>query len=175
MLTKSGYVDVRQGARFTAPAVRTVKDKLKFSGKLHEITHHDGVTFYVTSRKTTKGIELLSGVMSLKITDGVAHGTESYVALKDGFSAHGSTVKKAISDLQFKIQSEKLRNEPLTMDTVMTDNHYRLVTGACELGVKEWKKQNHVNVSEITLRELLPLLEKTNAYGLSKIKSLIKE
>ena len=40
----------------------------------------------------------------------------AFVAEKEGFFAHGESVKKAISDLQFKMMSEKLKKEPTKED-----------------------------------------------------------
>ena len=99
---------------------------------------------------------------------------DCYVAEKDGFTAHGETVKKAIADLQFKIVAEKLKNEPIKADTMITVNHYRLVTGACELGVKAWMQQNGLTgTEEMRADALLPILKKTNAYGLERFTQLI--
>lgn len=83
------------------------------------------------------------------------------------------TVKKAVSDLQFKIVSEKLKKEPIKKDTIITMQHYRLITGACELGCKEWMKQNGITKERIKAVELLPILEKTNAWGLDSFKKLV--
>jgi hypothetical protein len=82
-------------------------------------------------------------------------------------------VKEAISDLQFKIAADRFKNEPITMDTVIDVSRYRAITGACLFGVNQWREQNGITSDTITVKELLPLLEKTNAYGLKKFKSLI--
>ena len=87
--------------------------------------------------------------------------------------SHGETIKKAYEDLEFKFNSEKLKKEPITLDTEITINHYRIVTGACEMGVKNWMSENNILVEKIKAKDLLPLLEKTNAYGYQKFKSLI--
>jgi hypothetical protein len=96
----------------------------------------------------------------------------SFLAEKEGFTAHGETVKKAVSDLQFKIVAEKLKSEPIEADTIITINHYRLITGACEFGVKSWMEQNKVK-ENIKASELLPILKKTGAYGIDKFQSLL--
>ena len=96
-----------------------------------------------------------------------------FVAEKDNFTAHGDTIKNAISDVKFKIVSEKLKNEPIKKETVIDIKYYRLITGACELGVKSWMKQNNMTKESYTAKELFPILEKTNAYGFKKFKSLI--
>jgi len=57
----------------------------------------------------------------------------------------------------------------------MLNKHiYRLITGACELGCNDWIRNNNIQVEEISVRDLIPLLEKTNAYGVEKIKNLVK-
>jgi len=127
----------------------------------------DNYGMIVNSRKTTKGIIIYD-------CNFLGNKKHSFVAEKDGFTAHGETVKKAINDLNFKIVSEKLKNEPIYMDTIVNDNYYRILTGACELGVKSWRESNNVTVEEITVKELLPILERTNAYGVEKFKSLIQ-
>jgi hypothetical protein len=96
-----------------------------------------------------------------------------FVAEKDNFYAHGETIKKAISDLQYKIVVEKMKNEPIKADTIITVAHYRAITGACELGVKSWMEQNKINVTEIKACDLLPILKQTNAYGFEKFKKLV--
>ena len=47
------------------------------------------------------------------------------------------------------------------------------MTGACELGVKNWIEQNEIKKDKIKAKDLLPILEKTNAYGLSNFKKLL--
>ncbi len=97
----------------------------------------------------------------------------SYLVTDGKFWSHGETLKKAHEDLHFKTIAEKLKNDPIQKDTVITIQYYRILTGACEQGVKSWMQQNDVAKEEITADELLPLLVKTNAYGLSKFKELI--
>ncbi len=118
---------------------------------------------------------ILRKVLSVKETRGYIIYTTpfDFVAEKDGKTAHGKTVKKAISDLEFKFVVEKMKKTPINADTIVTSEHYRIITGACEYGVLEWKKNNNIQVDEIRADELLTLLEKTNAYGLSKFKELI--
>ena len=99
-----------------------------------------------------------------------------FVAEKDNFFSHGETIKKAIEDLNFKISREKLAKEPIYMDTLMSIARYRAITGSCQLGVENWMKKNNIKETDkLTVKELLPILEKTNAYGLSKFKEAIKD
>lgn len=97
-----------------------------------------------------------------------------FIAKAGGFSSHGETMEKAVEDQKFKIAAEKIRKEPIYKDTIITTQHYRIITGACEFGVKEWMQNNNITKQEITAGELMPLLKKTNAYGFDRFKSLVK-
>ena len=144
--------------------------------------------FVIESEKTIKGIKILSGYIFRSIEKKKINKEGCYVAEKDGFFAHGSTVKKAISDLQFKIVSEKLKKDPIQKDTLFTVKYYRLLTGACDLGCRKWMEQNKIpftvkdegKATEETVEkkpikavDLLPMLEKSNAYGVERFKQLV--
>jgi hypothetical protein len=106
-----------------------------------------------------------------------------FIARKGNFTAHGKTVKKAIIDLGFKKISEKLKNNPIKADTEFTVKYYRLLTGACAEGCRSWLQNNNipykmvgsepVELKPIKAKDLLPILEKSNAYGVHKFKQLI--
>src|ERR1035437_1793360 len=106
-----------------------------------------------------------------------------FISQKGSFTAHGITVKKSIQDLEFKIISEKLKKEPITKETKFTVQYYRLLTGACDQGVRSWMQQNDIpfevveketkEKKSILAIDLIPILEKTNAFGYEKIKSLM--
>ena len=95
--------------------------------------------------------------------------------------AHGETLKEAKESFRFKIQSKKIKSEPITGDTVIKIQHYRIITGACEFGVKNWIEQNiprskraSIFKNGIKAKDLIPILEKTDAYGLGQFKALLK-
>jgi len=98
---------------------------------------------------------------------------EFYLVTNGEFHAHGDTLEKAKEDFRFKQLADKLKNEPINADTIVSIKHFRLITGACEYGTKSWLEQNNIKVDSMKASELLPLLEKTNAYGLEKFKKLI--
>lgn len=97
--------------------------------------------------------------------------------------SHGKYLKQANEDLQFKIISEKLKSEPIEEDSLLTVKHYRLITGACDTGVRDFMQRNGLEfevindetkeINPIKAKDLLPLLIKNNAYGIDKFKSLI--
>jgi len=42
------------------------------------------------------------------------------------------------------------------------------------MGVKSWMEQNNITKEVMRADELLPLLKKTNAYGVEKFEKLVK-
>jgi hypothetical protein len=106
-----------------------------------------------------------------------------FIAEKNKSTAHGKTIKKAISDLEFKFIAEKIKKDPIKADTKITVKYYRLLTGACDIGCRNWMQNNKIDfkiigddtveIKPILAKDLLPILEKSNAYGLEKFKSLV--
>ena len=150
----------------------------------YNVKNVDGSCFVIEGQREFEGIRIYTGYNFQNITKGVIKKDTLYVAEKDGFFAHGISVKKSIQDLQFKIVSEKLKNDPIYPDTLLTVKYYRTVTGACDAGCREWMK-NHkiayrvegdetIELNPIKAADLLPILEKSNAYGFQKFKSLLK-
>lgn len=148
-----------------------------------KVKNIDGYCFVIESKRISKGIHIFSGWNFVDMTDKKIRKEVCFVASKDKFNAHGKTIKQAVSDLQFKIVAEKLMKEPIKKDTKFTVKYYRLLTGACDFGCRSWMEQNKIPfdiVGNETIEkkpmiasELLPILEKTNAYGIDKIKKLL--
>jgi hypothetical protein len=127
----------------------------------------DGSCFVIEKQRKFKDAIIYTGY-------NFGESKKCYVAEKDGFTAHGKTPKDAIKDLEFKIISEKMKNDPIDKDTVITVQYYRAVTGACEFGVRNWMKENNIEVEEIKAGELLPILKKSRAYGLEIFEKLLR-
>jgi Leucine-rich repeat (LRR) protein len=92
----------------------------------------------------------------------------------DGTWSHGDTLKQAKEDLIFKALSEKMKNEPLSMISIVDVPRYRAITGACSTGVQMFRDQHGLTKDSYTVAELLPILEKNNAYGISRFKELVR-
>lgn len=96
-----------------------------------------------------------------------------YVVEKDGYTAHAVTIREGMKDIAYKIFTEKVKHSPINEDTLINKEYYRVVTGACKNGMEQWIKVNEIEDESIKAKDLIPLLEKTNAYGLDRIKKLI--
>ena len=159
-----GFKDLQRwkAARVKKPVdkIDTPKNKLlvwqdgkyvKADGIFTEVVNKRGNAYRVKKLYSQKEFYL--------VTDGKTH-------------AHGDTLRKAKDDFKFKLIAEKLKKDPITKDTVITVQYYRIVTGACEFGCKNFIEQ-HTLKDSYKAKELLPILEKHNAYGLDRIKDLI--
>jgi len=152
---------------------KSIKSKIKFEWVEGRFVKIDGI---VTEIMSTRGrVSQVKIVGKRDITYLVTDG-------KDNF-AHGNSIKQAKEDLKFKVLSEKLKNEPIKADTKVTVNHYRLLTGACKQGCANWLTQNGIafemigdtpkELKPILAKDLLKILEKSNAYGLDRFRKLI--
>ncbi len=169
--TVGGSLYLRSGRKKIGSQVKPIQINRNFFWKKDgkEFAKIDGVFCEILkSRKNKINNEYFITYTAKKINK-----PDTYFIVNKGlFFAHGTDIKKAFEDLEFKIVSEKLKNEPIKEDTILTIKYYRLLTGACEFGVNEWMKSNNINEG-ILAKDILPLLEKTNAYGLEKFKRLI--
>ena len=131
----------------------------------------DGIFYEVVSKKgnlyTLKRIG--KEEISYMVTDGKC------------LFAHGETPEEAKQDLRYKKMANRLKNEPINPDTIITMQYYRIVTGACKLGIKTWIESNipegkkeKVMAKGLPAKELLPMLEKSGAYRFERFKGLIK-
>lgn len=84
-----------------------------------------------------------------------------FIASNDDFSAHGSTIAKAISDLRFKIAQVDFDKDDLIAEissrgTVRFDD-FRLLTGACSEGLREGMAQAGIDpdATELPLSDVL--------------------
>jgi hypothetical protein len=144
-----------------------------FSAKVLKI---DRTTFIANSTKSIGDVTVMNGYVFKSMTNDVINKYVCFVASFDGFYAHSDTAKKAIEDVKFKSIQEKLAKSPIYNDTMITVNHYRAITGACEMGCNEFIKQHNLtDLTEIKASDLVVLLEKSNAYGVEKFKSLLPD
>ena len=102
----------------------------------------------------------------------------SYLVRRDGVFSHGETIEKAIEDLRYKIADRDMsdyehwktdKKQIISIDEAIQG--YRVITGACEFGVKEFVSRLGDLQEEISINEIL---EKTkNAYGNESLKDFL--
>ncbi|MGE3482721.1 MAG: hypothetical protein AB7K73_15150 [Gammaproteobacteria bacterium] len=100
-----------------------------------------------------------------------------YVAERDGVTAHGDTAERALRDLRFKLAAASLDPDELVADIkrrgVVRFNDYRLLTGACDSGLREGLRARGLDpdTEELPLAQALELCR--GAYGGERFRALL--
>jgi len=137
------------------------------------LKHVDGYTMIVNSTKEKDGFIIYSArfmgggeIEKLK---------KCFVVEKGEFYSHGETLREAIADVNFKYMQEnfdlsELIKEIKDKQTVSVEE-YRLLTGACKMGVSQFMESNKITVAELPLEKVLEIT--SGAYGGSRIRELL--
>jgi len=131
---------------------------IKVDGIFTEVVNKRGNVYKVKKLNQTKEFYL--------ITDG------------NGKFSHGDTLKEAKEDLIYKISSnlDKSKYKNLTLQSKLTFEEgieaYRVITGACSFGVKDFVTTNKVKKTSYTVEEIIKLT--SNSYGGSTFKEFFK-
>jgi hypothetical protein len=188
-LTVGGYLDLRGTAITSLPDNLTVGGSLDLRGtaishldvssyenkdtsflqwKNQKYIKTDGIFAEVISKK--------SNVWKLK----KVHQSEVFYCVTDGNGkyAHGKTIKEAKTDLIYKISGDASKEQfkGLKMDSVLTFDKcielYRVITGACSFGVKNFVESHNIEKRSYTLAEII---EKTKGqYGSETLNTFVK-
>jgi hypothetical protein len=105
------------------------------------------------------------------------HQEKTFYVVTDGNGkyAHGDTIQEAKSDLKFKIADrDTTRFQSLTTSSTLKLEDmiecYRLITGACALGVKDFIQRKVAKPKKkYTIKEIIELTN--NEYGHDKFKT----
>ena len=92
----------------------------------------------------------------------------------EGNFAHGDTIKDAKDDLIFKITNRNKEDfENLKQDSVLSFKDavecYRVITGACSFGTKDFVKTNNIEEKDYSIKEIIKLTE--GYYGNERFKN----
>jgi hypothetical protein len=171
--TVGGSLDFRSGltCNFTPPNPETIS---RIKNRL--ISWCDG-RFILADNILTEVVSKKGNIYTVK----KLNDDKIFYLVSNGFNhAHGETIEKAKEDYKFKLIAEKLKNDPISADTIITIRYYRTITGACEIGVNNWidsvfdqNQKKTILKKGIKAKDLLPILQKNNAYGFEKFKSLV--
>ena len=148
--------------------------ELNYFGKKYKIINIDGFTIIVIGTPKVKNGITITKTRFLK-GNGLTNCPISYIAQKDNYYSHGKTIKEAIDDLNFKliknVDLKEIVKEIKTTNKV-TKNQYRLITGACNQGIEQFKSKNNIKSNTISLSKCLKLIK--NEYGSTTFINLIK-
>ena len=96
--------------------------------------------------------------------------TKEFYIITDGLDkwAHGDTIKEAKEDLIYKISNKSKEDfKHLTIESKLTFKEaiecYRVITGACSFGTKDFIKSTGLKSKSYTIKEMIDLTK--NRYG----------
>jgi len=141
--------------------------KVRLNGAKVNAKDIDGLTTILKSSKKVGGF-------TIHKAEYYPNKEDCFVAEKDGFYAHGKTVKDAVSDCNFKFMQKTLNVDDLVKDIkergTFTKQDYRLITGACSFGVDKFCGENNISGEKLVIKEVLRLT--ADSYGGEKIREL---
>ena len=171
-----GGLDLRD-TRITALPDNLSVEEIWFDGKIGDQTFavFDGIGSVVLSEKSVGDI-LIRHCQKSQFEDGKLVGDKFYVASRDGENAHGETIQEATEELMFKggeRDVDQYRDMPL--ETVKTPSEwafiYRIVTGACSFGTREFIKSKGAMKESYSLAEILE--ETRGAWGHDQFRAVV--
>ena len=129
----------------------------------------DGIFQKLISRKKIKDIEIFN------VED--SFGKKSFVIKKGDLFSHGEDLKKAKEDLKYKIgnrdtsQFKKWKVDDVKpLDELIQS--YRVITGACEFGVKDFCQKQGKLKSKYKISEVIKMTD--GCFGNDKYKEFFK-
>ena len=147
---------------------------INYRGKKLKIKQVDGFTMIINSKKSKDGFS----IFLCKFFGGgdVSKLKKCYVVEKAEFSAHGENLKECLEDVNFKylqsnLDTSKLIQEILKKQTVSKEE-YRLLTGACRMGVKNFMDSNKITSNELPIKKVVKITR--GHYGHEKLKELLQ-
>ncbi|MGJ8677199.1 MAG: hypothetical protein ACSHX0_06760 [Akkermansiaceae bacterium] len=155
---------------------RLTTEEINYMGKSLRFKTIDGYTMILLKKKKIGVFETYSAryfgggeIDKLK---------ECFLASAGDFWAHGSSLKEAIEDVRFKSMSvnfdkEEMLNEVRKSQRVQVV-HYRLMTGACREGCRQFLRNNDYDedTESLPLKDVIRLIP--NQYGSEKALELLE-
>jgi hypothetical protein len=133
----------------------------------------DGMTMII---KSSKKVGEFSVASALYFGGGdVAKLRPCFIASSDSLTSHGETIEAAIRDLRFKIAQVNYDDsdliERVKSTGIITRNDFRLLTGACESGLKHGLEEMGLppNLEQMTVKEAIQ--RSSGKYGGDKIRA----
>ena len=164
LTTVGGYLSVHANAQLEAPILKanvksakeTCDSALEQAFAAHGLIKIDNILSWLISKKTLKDVT----VFEIKI---VGKLTNSYAVKRGDVYSHGETVEQAIADLRYKISSRdtsEFKNWDVSLDRTSDEciKAYRVITGACEQGVRDFCKSMDLE-KKYSLQEIFKITE----------------
>ena len=184
----TGDLSINASAKLDAPQLESVggslsiyeNGKLKanklYTGGYSKFKVYDNIGCVVLSSKKVREVMVLSCRAS-KIKNQKVIGDKFYIAQKGTHNAHAKTITEALQEIEFKIGNRDIsqfKNIPKNMKKSPDEWAlvYRMITGACQYGVKNFMASKGKLKKQYTLDQILK--ETQGAYGHSQFKAIVE-
>lgn len=148
----------------------------QFGPNPYEVTVKTAVRLKLKDQEYIEQLEKENNIDVFEVIE-ILDRNPSYVVRKDGLFSHGETVEKAIDDLRYKIGDRDTSlfehwktNPDLSISAEEAIKAYRIITGACELGVKEFVES--ISVPELITPNVI-LAITSGKYGHDKFREFL--
>ena len=162
-----GYLYIYSDVKFNAPEL--------YAKGFDNFKVYDGVACVIMSAKKQGDIEILS-CRPARVKQQKLIGEKFFIAKKGIYTSHAVTIKAALEELAFKLGDrdvEQYRNMPRHTRKTPQDWAfvYRMVTGACQFGTKQFMESKGELKKTYTLSEILE--QTKGAFGHDQFKSIV--
>ena len=154
--------------------------------KIYEVGECDGIKNIIIDRKIIHGYNIIIGIeFGNDITiynkqKSIEDLEKVYIVEKDGIYSHGKSIESAIKDFRYKIGNRNiedygyLKKEKGKIKTEELIKAYRVITGSCEYGTKQFVENLDNLKEEYTIEEALDILKFKEAYRVDVFEKFIK-
>lgn len=178
-LDAAGYAYTRDGNTLSAGGYLDLRsltsERQRYQGQETTLRTVDGHCMRLLGSRDVGGVTLWSAQYFRGHLD---TDPRCYVAQNGDDYAHGDSAEQALRDLRFKLDERDLDPAELVAEIkargVVRFNDYRLLTGACESGLREGLRTlGKPDAEELPLPEALELC--VGAYGSAQFRKLMGE
>jgi len=130
-----------------------------YQGKKIKIKHIDWHTMIISSSKKVDSFIIHKARYFNGGEFKAMH--ECFIAERGNYYAHGETISEAISDVNFKYLRETSDIQEIISGIkrkkTVTVEEYRLITGACAMGIKMFMQEKNITDKELPLEQVLKI------------------
>jgi hypothetical protein len=166
---ENGYITVNHDGSVYLNSLK----KIKYQNKIIDLLKIDSFTMLI-HRVTKKDEYTIYNCSFFKGGD-IKEFKKVFAAKKGEFYSHGESIKNCIEDVNFKYLSKDFNCRKLVLDIkekqTINGTEYRLLTGACRLGVSGFLKDKNISFDDnIDLKKALNMIY--GAFGSARIYEL---
>ncbi len=141
-----------------------------YNHNFHEVVCYDGIDSIVLAKK--------KNVYKVIMFNDYFTKKESFIVTDGENYSHGETIKQAKADLIYKISNRDTSQfDNLNLESVLSKEDaikmYRIITGACEFGTKQFVSSLNKTKKKYSVKEIIDLT--SGQFGNEKLRQFFKD